>query len=211
MQVRRDKRSAVLAAGRQPYPVVVPRTTTIAKVRSDHGHLQADEQSGVNVAVAGRIMFARNTGKLCFAQIQSGEGQTLQIMLSLDRVGEEALESWKALIDIGDLVSIEGEVISSKRGELSVTADKWTMAAKALRPLPVLHKPLSEETRVRQRYADLIVRETARTVARLRPAVMTSLRASFSSRDFIEVETPMLQTMHGGAAARPFVTESNAF
>jgi lysyl-tRNA synthetase class 2 len=132
-------------------------------------------------------------------------------MLSFDRVGEEALESWKSLVDIGDIVAIEGEVICSKRGELSVTADKWHMAAKALRPLPNLHKPLNEETRVRQRYADLIVRDTARQVARLRPAVMTSLRNSFAKREFIEVETPMLQTMHGGAAARPFVTQSNAF
>ncbi|MFM1818899.1 MAG: lysyl-tRNA synthetase, class, partial [Actinomycetota bacterium] len=99
----------------------------------------------------------------------------------------------------------------SKRGELSVLADKWHMAAKALRPLPNPHKPLNEETRVRQRYADLIMRDTARHVARLRPATMASLRASFAKRDFLEVETPMLQTMHGGAAARPFVTQSNAF
>jgi lysyl-tRNA synthetase class 2 len=132
-------------------------------------------------------------------------------MLSFDRIGETQLDSWKALVDIGDLVAVVGEVISSKRGELSVMADSWHMAAKALRPLPNPHTPLSEETRVRQRYADLIMRDTARTVARLRPATMTSLRASFAKRDYLEVETPMLQTMHGGAAARPFVTSSNAF
>jgi lysyl-tRNA synthetase class 2 len=132
-------------------------------------------------------------------------------MLSFDRIGETQLDSWKSLVDIGDLVAVVGEVISSKRGELSVMADSWHMAAKALRPLPNPHTPLSEETRVRQRYADLIMRETARTVARLRPATMTSLRASFAKRDYLEVETPMLQTMHGGAAARPFVTSSNAF
>jgi lysyl-tRNA synthetase class 2 len=153
----------------------------------------------------------RNTGKLCFAQLQAGGGETIQAMLSLDRVGEEALEQWKSLVDIGDHVVVQGEVISSKRGELSVTADKWFMAAKALRPLPNPHKPLSEETRVRQRYADLIMRDTARTVARLRPATLASLRDSFARRGYTEVETPMLQTMHGGAAARPFVTKSNAF
>ncbi len=211
MQVRRDKRAALLQAGTEAYPVAVPLTTTVAAVRAKYPHLVPDDQTGDIVGIAGRVMFMRNTGKLCFAQIQAGAGESLQIMLSLDRVGEDALESWKSMVDIGDHVAVEGEVISSKRGELSVLADKWHMASKALRPLPNLHKPLNEETRVRQRYADLIVRDTARQVARLRPAVMRSLRESFAKRDYIEVETPMLQTMHGGAAARPFVTQSNAF
>jgi lysyl-tRNA synthetase class 2 len=211
LQVRREKRAALLAAGMDPYPVAVPVDSTISEVRTRFGHLQADQQSGQIVGVAGRVMFLRNTGKLCFAQIQSGAGETLQVMLSLDRVGAEQLAAWKDVIDLGDHIAVVGEVISSKRGELSVTADTWHMAAKALRPLPNLHKPLSEETRVRQRYADLIVRETARQIARLRPSVLASLRHSFATRGFIEVETPMLQTMHGGAAARPFVTHSNAF
>lgn len=211
MQVRREKRAAILDSGIQAYPVTVPVTTTVAAVRAKYPHLVPDDQTGDIVGVAGRVMFMRNTGKLCFAQIQAGAGEALQIMLSLDRVGEDALEAWKSLVDIGDHVAVEGEVISSKRGELSVMTDKWHMAAKALRPLPNLHKPLNEETRVRQRYADLIVRDTARHIARLRPAVMRSLRESFVQRDYIEVETPMLQTMHGGAAARPFVTKSNAF
>ncbi len=211
LQVRREKRAAILEQGNQAYPVTVPVTTTIAEVRTKYQHLEAEDTTGDFIGVAGRVMFLRNTGKLCFAQIQAGDGTTLQAMLSLDQVGEAALESWKSLVDIGDQIVFEGEVISSKRGELSVLADRWTMAAKALRPLPNPHKPLNEETRVRQRYADLIMRDTARHVARLRPAVMTSLRNSFAQRGFIEVETPMLQTMHGGAAARPFVTESNAF
>lgn len=211
MQVRRDKRANILAAGLEAYPVTVPVTTTIGEIRAKYEHLVAEDVTGDVVGVAGRVMFLRNTGKLCFAQIQAGDGTVLQAMLSLDRIGEEGLEAWKALVDIGDQVAFSGEIISSKRGELSVLADTWMMAAKALRPLPNPHKPLNEETRVRQRYADLIMRDTARTVARLRPAVMTSLRNSFASRGFIEVETPMLQTMHGGAAARPFVTESNAF
>jgi len=102
-------------------------------------------------------------------------------------------------------------VITSKRGELSILANTFALAAKALRPLPVEHKPLSEESRVRMRYVDLIVRPEARSNARLRPAVMQSLRSTFSNRSFIEVETPMLQVMHGGAAARPFKTFSNAY
>ena len=211
MQVRRDKRAAILNQGSEPYPVRVPITTTITAIRDQFAHLVAEQESGEKVGVAGRVMFLRNTGKLCFAQLQAGTGETLQAMLSLDKVGEAELESWKALVDIGDIIAVEGEVISSKRGELSVLADNWHMAAKSLRPLPNPHSPLSEETRVRQRYADLIMRDTARMVARLRPATIASLRNSFAKRDFIEVETPMLQTMHGGAAARPFVTASNAF
>ncbi len=211
MLVRRDKRAAILNQGSEPYPVQVPITTTIPAVRAKYAHLIAEQESGEKVGVAGRVMFMRNTGKLCFAQLQAGTGETLQAMLSLDKVGEVELESWKAVVDIGDLVAIEGEIISSKRGELSVLADQWHMAAKSLRPLPNPHSPLSEETRVRQRYADLIMRDTARMVARLRPAAISSLRNSFAKRDYIEVETPMLQTMHGGAAARPFLTSSNAF
>ena len=211
MQVRHEKRSQLLTEGKDAYPVNVPVTTTIPAIRAKYPNLEAEATTGDIVGIAGRVMFLRNTGKLCFAQLQAGTGETLQAMLSFDKVGEQSLEDWKALVDIGDIVAFEGEVISSKRGELSVLADKWHMAAKALRPLPNPHKPLNEETRVRQRYADLIMRDTARHVARLRPATMASLRASFAKRDFLEVETPMLQTMHGGAAARPFVTQSNAF
>ena len=211
MRVRLEKRAAILSSGGQAYPVRVPVTTTIPAVRDKYAHLTAEQESGETVGIAGRVMFLRNTGKLCFAQLQAGTGETIQAMLSFDRIGEAQLDSWKSFVDIGDLVAVVGEVISSKRGELSVMADSWHMAAKALRPLPNPHTPLSEETRVRQRYADLIMRDTARNVARLRPATMTSLRASFAKRDYLEVETPMLQTMHGGAAARPFVTSSNAF
>ena len=148
MQVRRDKRAAILSAGNEAYPVTVPVTTTIAAVREKYSHLQAEDVTGDKVGVAGRVMFLRNTGKLCFAQLQSGDGTTLQAMLSFDRVGEESLESWKSLVDLGDQIAVEGEVISSKRGELSILADKWHMAAKALRPLPNPHKPLNEETQI---------------------------------------------------------------
>jgi lysyl-tRNA synthetase class 2 len=132
-------------------------------------------------------------------------------MLSLDKVGEETLNSWKSDIDLGDIVSVTGEIITSKRGELSILANSYAMAAKSLRPLPNDHKPMSEETRVRMRYVDLIVREEARSNARLRPAVMRSLRETFQKENFVEVETPMLQVMHGGAAARPFKSFSNAY
>jgi lysyl-tRNA synthetase class 2 len=156
------------------------------------------------------VIFVRNTGKLCFARLRGGDGSEVQAMLSLDRVGAERLEAWKRVVDIGDHVGVTGEVITSRRGELSVLADEWTMAAKALRPLPVAHKPLSEEARVRQRYVDLVVRPQARQNLRTRAAVVRSLRDSLHARGFVEVETPMLQLLHGGATARPFVTQSNA-
>jgi lysyl-tRNA synthetase class 2 len=156
-------------------------------------------------------MFLRNTGKLCFATLQSGTGERIQAMLSLDKVGEAELELWKELVDLGDHVFVAGEVITSKRGELSVLASEWRMAAKTLRPLPNLHNELGEEFRVRHRYIDLIVRDRAREVVKIRSEVMQSLRNTFAKQAFMEVETPMLQVMHGGASARPFKTHSNAF
>lgn len=200
-----------LNAGAGAYPVAVPITTTIGAVRTEHDGLDVDVSTGVQVGLAGRIVHSRNTGKLCFASLQSGDGQRIQAMLSLDKVGEESLEDWKDLVDLGDHVFVHGEVITSKRGELSILVDKWQMAAKALLPLPNLHSELNEETRVRQRYLDLIVREQARTNVVTRSTTMASLRETFRSHNFLEIETPMLQTLHGGAAARPFVTHSNAF
>jgi lysyl-tRNA synthetase, class II len=210
MRVRRDKRARLLAVGSEAYPVGLPRTTTLAEVRRRYADLPTDTATGDRVAVTGRVIFIRNTGKLCFATLREGDGTELQAMLSLDRVGAQALEDWKRLVDLGDLVGVEGEVITSRRGELSVLVDNWRMAAKALRPLPVAHKPMSEEARVRQRYVDLIVRPEAREMVRIRATTVRSLRESLHDRGFIEVETPMLQLLHGGATARPFVTRSNA-
>src|SRR5690606_13360245 len=132
-------------------------------------------------------------------------------MISLANVGEESLAGWKELVDLGDHVFVHGEVISSRRGELSVMADSWQIASKAILPLPNAYSELNEETRVRSRFLDLIVRDQARTTVRARAAVNASLRATFTSHDYLEVETPMLQVQHGGASARPFITHSNAF
>ncbi|WP_460961698.1 lysine--tRNA ligase [Parasphingorhabdus pacifica] len=211
MRVRREKRERLLAEGVDPYPVNVSITHSLAEVRAAHPDLEPDTATGTEVGVAGRVMFLRNTGKLCFATLRAGDGVELQAMLSRDHVGEQSLTAWKSDVDLGDHVFVHGEVITSRRGELSVMADEWRMAAKSLRPLPVAHKELGEETRVRQRYVDLIVRKQAADTVRTRASVLRSLRDSFERRDYVEVETPMLQTLHGGAAARPFVTHSNAF
>ena len=210
LRVRRGKLDRLREAGVDPYPVSVARTTSLAAVRGAHPDLDADVMTGETVGVTGRVLFSRNTGKLCFATLREG-GVELQVMLSVDRVGEDALAAWKSDVDLGDHVLVTGEVGTSRRGELSVFADSWQLAAKALRPLPVAHKPMSEELRVRRRYVDLIVRDEARRTVHQRAAVNAAVRAGLVSRGYLEVETPMLQTVHGGATARPFRTHMNAF
>jgi lysyl-tRNA synthetase, class II len=213
--VRLEKRARLIqdadTAGEGPYPVSVPITATIAEVRAKFPDLSADTTTGEMVGLAGRVVFSRNTGKLCFASLQAGDGSRIQAMLSLDQVGEGSLERWKELVDLGDFVFVSGEVISSRRGELSILVADWKIASKALLPLPNLHSELSDETRVRQRYLDLITREQARATVIARATAVASLRSTFAAHAFLEVETPMLQTIHGGASARPFVTHSNAF
>lgn len=224
-QIRREKREKLIAEGHDPYPVEVDRTTSLKAIRekylmvaededpgsdADKVYLRAGDETDDEVAVAGRVMFIRNTGKLCFAQLQEGDGTALQAMLSLREVGQEALDNWKSDVDLGDIVSVRGRLIASKRGELSVQATSWQMASKALRPLPVAFADMSEDQRIRHRYTDLIMRDEARKNAMTRINVMRALRDYLHSQDFVEIETPMLQTLHGGAAARPFVTHSNA-
>lgn len=213
--VRMDKRTRLLNEGIPAYPVTVERTDSLAEVRARFPDLEPGASTGETVSVTGRVMFVRNTGKLCFATLQEGgpegQGTRLQAMLSLAEVGEESLAKWKSLVDLGDHVQVTGEVIASRRGELSVMARSFTMASKALRPLPVLHADLNEETRVRQRYADLIVRDSAREMVYTRAAITRAIRDSLHSRDYVEVETPVLQLIHGGAQARPFETHLNAF
>lgn len=211
MRVRREKRDRIIASGAQAYPVSVPRTHEISEVKVAYAHLEDGEETTDQLGVAGRVVFVRNTGKLCFATVQDGAGERLQVMLSLAEVGEDSLAAFKSDVDLGDHLFAHGRAIKSRRGEVSVFADSWALAAKALRPLPVLHKEMSEEGRVRQRYVDLIARPLARDTVRRRANVMRSLRESLHQRGFIEIETPMLQTQHGGAAARPFVTHMNAF
>ncbi|RLP71846.1 lysine--tRNA ligase [Mycetocola tolaasinivorans] len=213
--VRLAKRERLIAertdAAGGAYPVSVPITTTIPELRAEYAELEAGAETGVTVGIAGRVMHARNTGKLCFASLQSGDGSRIQAMVSLAEVGEESLARWKDLVDLGDHVFVSGQVISSRRGELSIMVTDWQIAAKAIQPLPNLHNELSEESRVRARYLDLIAREQARKTVVDRATTMASLRKTFTDQNFLEVETPMLQVMHGGAAARPFVTQSNAF
>lgn len=211
MRIRRAKYDRLMVSpDRAPFPPTVERTHELAGVRDKYPDLAAGAETGDVVAITGRVIFVRNTGRLCFATLREG-GVELQIMLSAAQVGESALAEWKAFVDLGDQVFVRGAVIASKRGELSVLADYWRMTAKALRPLPVAHRALSEETRVRQRYVDLIVRPEARRIVMLRADLLRSLRATLHDEDYLELETPILQTVRGGAAARSFETHLNAF
>jgi lysyl-tRNA synthetase class 2 len=211
MRVRREKLDRLRESGIDPYPVTFPRTATIAEIREKHPDLEPGTETGEKVGVTGRVMLVRNTGKLCFATIRDGSGD-LQVMLSLAKVGQEQLDFWKREVDLGDHIGVEGEVITSRRGELSVMADRFRITSKCLRPLPEKHAGLTDpEARVRQRYVDLIVNDEARKMARLRSDTVRAVRDFWHEEGYLEVETPMLQPIHGGATARPFVTHINAY
>jgi lysyl-tRNA synthetase class 2 len=210
VRVRREKYDRLVAAGTPPYPLGYPRTASLAEVREKHAGLELDSASGETAGVTGRVVLYRTSGKLCFATLQEGDAQ-LQVMISHDGVGADRLAAWKSDVDLGDHVGVTGEVISSRRGELSILATEWQLTSKALRPLPDKHKGLTDpEARVRQRYLDLLVNPTSRKVVRERAAVIRSLRDTLDRRQYVEVETPVLQVVHGGAAARPFATHVNA-
>mgnify|MGYP001678762540 FL=1 len=241
VKVRAAKRARLMEAGIPAYPVLLPITTTIKKVREKYAHLEAGEETEDYVGLAGRVILARNGGKLCFATLMDGEGNKIQVMLSAASVGAESLAAYKNDVDLGDHLFVHGRVISSRRGELSIFATpaevtpeaqaayeaasaalpapdaSWAIASKALRPLPKTWTTedgeeitLSEDQRIRRRELDLITRPAARDMVRIRAAVNRSIRENFFRRDYIELETPMLQMIHGGAAARPFVTHMNA-
>jgi len=211
VRVRLDKRARLIDAGIDPYPVGFARTATAGELRARFGELPPDTFTGERAGVAGRVMLSRIGGKLCFATLRDGSGD-IQVMISLAGVGEEALAAWKRDVDLGDHVGVTGEVITSRSGELSVMASSWTLTAKALRPLPEKHAGLTDpESRVRQRYLDLLVNPEARRMAEMRSAVVQSVRSALVSRGYIEVETPVLTALHGGANARPFTTHYNAY
>lgn len=211
VRVRREKVARLRAEGIDPYPVDFRRTTWVADVRIRHRDLVPESTTGDRVAVAGRVVLNRPAGKIAFATLRDGTGD-LQVMLTADVTGQAALERWKRDVDLGDHVGVEGEVVTTRRGELSVRADRWMLTAKALRPLPEKHKGLTDpEVRVRQRYLDLIVNQDARRMVQARAVVLRSLRETLDARGYVEVETPALQPLHGGAAARPFATHLNAF
>jgi lysyl-tRNA synthetase, class II len=211
LRVRRQKLDRLRARGIDPYPVGFRRTATIGQVRAAHPDLPPDRRTGVEVSIAGRVVLNRTNGRLCFATLQDGTGR-IQVMFEADRLGKASMHSWEHDVDLGDHVGVRGEVITSRRGELSVDATEWVLTAKCLRPLPDKHKGLHDpESRVRLRHVDLIVNPAARDLMHARSRAVAGVRDFLIGRDFLEVETPMLQQVHGGANARPFVTHINAY
>ncbi|WP_249714966.1 bifunctional lysylphosphatidylglycerol synthetase/lysine--tRNA ligase LysX [Rhizomonospora bruguierae] len=211
VRVRLEKLARIRAAGIDPYPVCFPRTDHCGEIAARHPDLPPDTRTGERVTAAGRVILLRDHGRLSFATIRDWTGD-LQVMVSAKDAGDEAFQRWRSDVDLGDHVGVTGEVVTSHRGELSILATEWTMTAKCLQPLPDKHRGLTDpEARVRQRYLDLAVSPAARALLTARSAAVHSLRASLTGRGFIEVETPILQPVHGGANARPFRTHSNAY
>lgn len=217
VQMRVAKRALMLKKGINPYPVKLDITSTIeevvAKYTDEEGKstLEAGAETDDFVGLAGRVLFLRNGGGLCFVQLAAGDGTHIQGMVSKREVGADSLKLYKQLVDLGDHLFLHGRMIASKTGELSIMVDQWRIASKSLRPLPALHKELNEEQRTRKPYLGMIVDQKSRDMVRNRAKVVASLRRNFDQRGFLEAETPMLQTNHGGATARPFETHMNAF
>jgi lysyl-tRNA synthetase class 2 len=211
LEAERAKRFAKVdaeraAAGDLPYRF--DRTHTLAEVRRAHGELEAGAETDEHVTVAGRLILQRHQGKLIFGQLRDRSGE-LQLFVSRAVVGDESFQRFLDL-DLGDWLGVEGTIMVTRKGELSIKVTSFTLLAKAVRPLPDKWHGLTDvDTRYRQRYADLIVNEEARRTFEIRHATIASFRRTLDEHGFIEVETPVLHVEPGGAHARPFVTHHN--
>ena len=209
-QARRDKITQLQQMGIYPFGNAYNRTHLAGQIREELGELsqQEIEEKHVEVKVAGRIMSKRRMGKLGFMHIQDKSGQIL-IVVYKAVVGEEAYEIFK-VNDVGDFVGIEGYVVKTDAGELSVKAEKYTHLCKSLNPMPEkFHGLTNKEERYRRRYVDLFMNEESKRVAFLRPQIIKCIRQYMDQQNFVEVETPILTTLLTGASARPFVTHHN--
>jgi len=204
MVVRRKKMDELREMGIDPFGAKFERTSTSKEIIS-----RFEEMEQQKVVIAGRIMAVREHGKVSFAQLQDNEGQ-IQIYVRLDDVGEEQFQIFKK-VDIGDIIGVDGFVFRTKRGEISVHVEKLTFLTKSLRPLPEKWHGLKDvELRYRQRYVDLIVNPEVKRVFELRSKIIRSMRRYLDGRGFLEVETPTMHAIPGGASARPFITHHNA-
>ncbi|MFJ3921531.1 bifunctional lysylphosphatidylglycerol synthetase/lysine--tRNA ligase LysX [Streptomyces sp. NPDC090022] len=212
VRVRHRKLERLIAQGTDPYPVGIPqRTHTVAQLRAAHPGPLPGTRTGQEVTVAGRVMVVRDLGGVVFAVLRDWSGD-LQLMFTREESGPAALDAFTAEVDFGDHVVASGEVGASRSGRLSVVVRSWQLTGKCLRPLPDKRKGLADpEARVRRRYLDLVASPEARDVVRARSAAVQALRRGLLDRGYLEVETPMLQQIHGGANARPFRTHINAY
>ena len=209
--LRQEKLKQIAALGQQTYPNQYIATHTIPEIRAKYGEATAEalEAERVNVSVAGRLMAIRGQGKAGFAHLQQN-GERLQIYVRQDAVGEQGFQLYK-LLDLGDHIGVTGYLFRTRTGELSVHVETITFLAKAMLALPEKYHGLSDtELRYRQRYVDLFMNTDVREVFVKRAAVLRALRKFFDERGYLEVETPMMQPIAGGAAAKPFTTHHNA-
>ncbi|MFD5145733.1 bifunctional lysylphosphatidylglycerol synthetase/lysine--tRNA ligase LysX [Streptomyces sp. NPDC058401] len=212
VRVRHDKLERIRAAGTDPYPVGIPqRTHTVAELKAAHPGYPPGTRTGSPVTLAGRVMVVRDLGGVVFAVLRDWSGD-VQLMFTREEAGAAVLDTFTSQVDFGDHVVASGEVGASKSGELSVVVDSWQLTGKCLRPLPDKRKGLADpEAKVRRRYLDLVASPEARDVVRARSSAVQALRQGLLDRGYLEVETPMLQQIHGGANARPFRTHINAY
>ncbi len=205
---RLQKLDDMRATGANPYPYRFDRTATLAELRAQHGTLEAGTETEIEVAIAGRVMLMRDSGKLIFATVRDRDDE-VQLFVSKAVIGDDAFEALRDL-DLGDWVGVHGTVMTTRKGELSVKVQRFQLLSKAVRPLPDKWHGLTDiDTRFRQRYADLIVNEDARRAFRIRHEIIASFRRTLHGRGYIEVETPVLHMEAGGAHARPFITHHN--
>ncbi len=208
--VRRGKLERLRAAGVDPFPHEFPGVVPIAEVRAAHGDLEAGAETEARYRVAGRLWQRRGQGKMAFLDLVDRSGR-LQLQAKVDVLGAERMERLLDDIDLGDLVGVDGTVFVSRRGELSLRIDDYAVLAKALRPPPDKFHGLQDvETRFRQRELDLMANEESRELFLTRARIVSSVRRYLDDHGFVEVETPVLQPLYGGAMARPFTTHHNA-
>ena len=206
---RRQKLEALRAAGVEPFPHQFDGVEPVAAVRAAHAGLAPGDETDVTHRVAGRLAARRGQGKMAFLDLVDRSGR-IQLQARVDELGAEGMERLLGL-DLGDLIGIDGTAFCSRRGELSLRVTSFVLLAKSLRPPPEKHHGLTDvETRYRHRELDLIASEEARELFMVRARVVTAVRKFLDSQGFIEVETPVLQPLYGGAAARPFTTHHNA-
>ncbi|MFI0981099.1 bifunctional lysylphosphatidylglycerol synthetase/lysine--tRNA ligase LysX [Streptomyces sp. NPDC021093] len=212
IRIRHRKLDRLRAEGTDPYPVGVPAAThTLAAIRAAHPTAAPKTRTGETATVSGRVMVVRDFGGVVFADLRDWSGD-LQIAFTRDGSGAGLLDRFTADVDFGDLVSVTGEIGTTDLGELTLFVTGWQLTGKCLRPLPDKRLGLSDpEAKVRRRYVDLVASPDAREVVRSRSAVVQGLRQGLLERGYLEVETPMLQQIHGGANARPFTTHINAY
>jgi len=205
---RRAKLERLREEGIEPYPHGFPDRTEIAAVRESHEEIEPGEETTDRYRVAGRLIAKRGHGKASFLDLRDGTGQ-IQVQARVDELGD-AYDGLLAM-DVGDIVGIEGIVFASKRGELTIRADAWELLSKSLRPPPEKFHGLEDvETRYRRRELDLIANEESRELFLTRTRTISAVPRWLDSRGFVEVETPVLQPLYGGALARPFTTHHNA-